>query len=149
MERGYDDATDDGPRQGVGCRLALAYAVAGRGDDARRVLEDLRTRSGGTYSDRLIALWAESIVHAQGDTGEALAIVDAAHAMATATDARLEHAIAALARAKVFGALGAPDAIELAEDARRQFAGLGLTGDGWIEVFDAALADVHARAASE
>ncbi|MDQ1379400.1 MAG: hypothetical protein QOJ71_119, partial [Actinomycetota bacterium] len=65
LEGAYEIATDDGPRLGVGCRLALAYAVAHRCDDTRRVLEELSERSGGTYSDRMMALWAESLVHVQ------------------------------------------------------------------------------------
>ena len=43
--------------------------------------------------------------------------VDAAYEIATATDAPLEHAIAALARAKVLAALGTDDADDAADDA--------------------------------
>jgi class 3 adenylate cyclase/tetratricopeptide (TPR) repeat protein len=145
MEEPYAAATTDGPRQAVGCRLALAYAAAHRCDDAMLVIDDLRTRSGGTYSDRLIAMWAESLVHAQRGDGEARPAVDAAHALATETDARLEHAIAALARAKVLAAIGDDDAAAAAEDAQRQFASLDLTGAGWATAFDTALTNVRVR----
>jgi tetratricopeptide (TPR) repeat protein len=138
----YEAADDDGPRMSLGCRLALAYAVAHRPDDACAVLDDLRARPGGTYSDRITALWAEALVQMQTGEGDARASVDAAHAIATATDARLEHAIAALARAKVLTALREPDASEVDEDARRQLEGMGVTGSGWARVFDDALETV-------
>ena len=100
------------------------------------MLDDLRVRSGGTFSDRMFALWAEGIVQAQTGDGDPRASVDAAHAIATATDARLEHAIAALARARVLDALGDPDAAAVLFDADKQLASLGITGDGWRVVFD-------------
>ncbi len=145
MEGPYSAATDDGPVLAMGCRLALAYAMAHRCDDARDVLEAMNGRSGGTYSDRIIALWAEAIVHVQTGSGDGRGSVDAAHAIATATDARLEHAIAALARACVLEVLGDDEAAETRVDAERQLASLGVSGDGWRNVFDVALAGVHTR----
>jgi tetratricopeptide (TPR) repeat protein len=142
LEPCYDDVTDDGARMSVGSRLAIAYAVAHRPEDACAVLDDLRARTGGTYSDRMFALWAEALVQMQTGEGDARASVDAAHAIATATDARLEHAIAALARAKVLAALDEPDADDVADDADRQLKALGLAGTGWARVFDDALAPV-------
>jgi class 3 adenylate cyclase/tetratricopeptide (TPR) repeat protein len=138
----YEAATDDGAKLAVGCRLALAYAVAHRCDDARRVLEQMNERSGGTYSDRIIALWAESLVHVQTGDGDGRGSVDAAHAIATATDARLEHAIAALARACVLDALDDEEAAESLDDADLQLASLGISGDGWRNLFELALAGV-------
>jgi tetratricopeptide (TPR) repeat protein len=145
LEGPYEAATDDGPRLGLGCRLALAYAVAHRCDDARRVLEEMNERSGGTYSDRMIALWAESLVHVQTGSGDGRGSVDAAHAIATATDARLEHAIAALARACVLEVLGDEDASEARDDAERQLSSLNIAGSGWRRVFELALEGVPAR----
>jgi class 3 adenylate cyclase/tetratricopeptide (TPR) repeat protein len=143
LEPAYAAATDDGPRLAVGCRLALTYAVAHRCDDARRVLEEMNARNGGTYSDRMIALWAESLVHVQTRSGDGRGSVDAAHAIATATDARLEHAIAALARAYVFESLADPAAAETREDAERQLTSLNISGEGWRRVFELALAGVE------
>ena len=144
LEGPYEIATDDGPKLAVGCRLALAYAVAHRCDDARKVLGEMNERSGGTYSDRMIALWAESLVHVQTGSGDGRGSVDAAHAIATATDARLEHAIAALARACVLEALGDEEAPETRDDAERQLLSLGVTGTGWRRVFELALEGVRA-----
>ena len=142
LEGPYEAATDDGAKLAVGCRLALAYAVAHRCDDARRVLDQMSERSGGTYSDRMIALWAESLMHVQTGSGDGRGSADAAHAIATATDARLEHAIAALARACVLDALGDTEATEAKADAELQLAALQITGDGWRNLFEIALAGV-------
>jgi hypothetical protein len=142
LEAPYAMSTDDGPVLAIGCRLALAYAVAHRCDEARVVLEALNERSGGTYSDRMIALWAEALVHVQTGNGDGRGSVDAAHAIATATDARLEHAIAALARASVLEALDDEAAGDARTDAERQLASLSLAATGWRQVFDLALAGV-------
>jgi len=139
LEGPYEVATADGAKLGVGCRLALAYAVAHRCDDARRVIEEINARSGGTYSDRIIALWAEALVHVQTGSGDGRGSVDAAHAIASATDARLEHAIAALARACVLDALDDAGATEARDDADRQLAALQISGDGWRHLFELAL----------
>ncbi len=144
LEAPYLAADEDGPRMAIGCRLALAYAAGQRPDDARAVIDDLETRGGGTYSDRIISMWAQSLVDAQTGLGDARASIDAAHAIAAATDARLEHAIAALARAKVLGAIDDPSAREVADDARAQLESLGITGEGWARVFDAALSGAPA-----
>ncbi len=96
----------------------------------------------------MIALWAESLVHVQTGSGDGRGSVDAAHAIATATDARLEHAIAALARACVVEALGEDDARATREDAERQLASLQITGAGWRRVFEVALEGVQAQRGS-
>jgi hypothetical protein len=143
LEGTYASATDDGPKLGVGCRLALAYAVAHRCEDARTVLAEMNERTGGTYSDRMIALWAEALVHVQTGSGDGRGSVDAAHAIATATDARLEHAIAALARACVLETLGDDEAPDARADAERQLTSLQISGDGWRRVFAVALEGVQ------
>ncbi len=139
----YTVATDDGPKLALGCRLALAYAVAHRCEDARDVLQTLNERTGGTYSDRMIALWAESLVHVQTGSGDGRGSADAAHAIATATDARLEQAIAALARAHILEALADDEAEATRDDAERQLDSLQITGDGWRRVFALAFEGVQ------
>ena len=142
LEPAYTGTDHDGPVMALGSRLALAYAAAGRVDDAQRVVDDLQARSGGTYSDRIIALWAEGLAHARRGDPDARAAMDAAHAIATTTDAPLEHALAALARAKVLTAIDAPDAADAADDARRQLDTFGISAGGWHELFDRALEGV-------
>jgi class 3 adenylate cyclase/tetratricopeptide (TPR) repeat protein len=143
LEGAYEISTDDGPRLAVGCRLALAYAVARRCEDARVVLADMNDRSGGTYSDRMMALWAEALVQVLTGSGDGRGSVDAAQAIAIATDARLEHAIAALVRSYVLAALGADEADEARDDAERQLESIQVTGDGWRTIFDVALDGVQ------
>src|SRR6185295_4352851 len=60
LTRGYADVTEDGPVMSLGCRLALAYAAAQRPDDAQPIIDDMKRREGGTFSDRILALWAEA-----------------------------------------------------------------------------------------
>lgn len=138
----YAGAAEDGAVMSIGCRLALAYVAGHRTDDADRVITDLRGRTGGTFSDRMLALWAESLTRTQQGAHDAQGPIDAAYKIASATDAPLEHAIAALARSKVLEALGADEADEAAESAASQLDEIGLTAGGWARVFDLALADV-------
>ena len=127
----------------LGSRLTLAYVAVHRPADALRVADELRGRTGGTYSDRMLALWGESIARAQLGDGDARAGVDAANAIAATTDAPLEHAVAALARARVFEALGDEDAAEAKDDAERQLRTLGIDASGWMLLFDGALEGVR------
>jgi class 3 adenylate cyclase/tetratricopeptide (TPR) repeat protein len=142
LEGGYAMWQEDGPAMAIGSRLALAYAAAQRLDDAARVLADLDRRAGGSFSDRMFALWAEAFVRTQRNAANAREAIDAAYALAMSTDAPLEHAIAGLARAKVLAALRTDDAADAAEEAALQLDALGLTCDGWVQIFDLALAGV-------
>jgi tetratricopeptide (TPR) repeat protein len=142
LSRAYSTASDDGPAMSLGCRLALAYAAGRRTDDALRVIEELRPRAGGTFSDRILVLWAESLARTQAHLPDARDPIDAAYDIAMATDAPLEHAIAALARAKVLVALDTDDAVLAQDEAARELEALGLTADGWCRVFDLALAEL-------
>jgi class 3 adenylate cyclase/tetratricopeptide (TPR) repeat protein len=144
LEPPFALANEDGPRMSLGGRLALAYATAHRVDDTHRVIDDLEMRPGGTYSDRIFLLWASALVETQTGGENARATIDAAHAIAANTDARLEHAIAALARARVLDALRDPDAAATYDDAQRQLDVLGMTAPGWHRVFDLALAGIPA-----
>ena len=76
------------------------------------------------------------------DRPDARDAIDAAYEIATDTDAPLEHAVAALARAKVLAALGAEGAEDAGSDAALQLDALGLTCQGWLRIFDLALAGV-------
>jgi class 3 adenylate cyclase/tetratricopeptide (TPR) repeat protein len=139
LEPEYAAAQYDGAALSLGNRLALAYAAAQRSEDALRVVAELHERPGGTFHDRLLTLWAEAAALVQTG-GDARATVDAALAIATTTDAPLEHALAQLIRGHVLAAIGAPEAAEVQADARRQLDVLGITGAGWSNVFDRALA---------
>ena len=138
FEPAYRAAEFDGVAMNMGSRLALAYAMQRQPDDALRIIAELQERAGGTYHDRLVALWAEAAARRQ--TGaDPRAAVDAAHAIATTTDAPLEHAIAAHVRAHVLEAIGAPDAPAVRADANRQLDALDITGAGWSTIFRLAL----------
>jgi hypothetical protein len=142
LARGYAQVTEDGPVMAIGSRLALAYAASQRTDDALAVVGDLQARSGGSFSDRMFALWADAFARTQCNAPDAREPADAAYALAVDTDAPLEHTIAALARARVLAALGTDDAEVAGEDATMQLEALGLTADGWLRIYDLALAGV-------
>ncbi len=136
-------ANDDGPAMAIGCRLALAYAAARRTDDAAVVLAELET------PDRRFVLRPDVRpvgrrvrAHAAERARRARVRSTRRYELALATDAPLEHAIAGLARAKVLTALGTDDADDAAEAVALQLDALGLTCDGWLRVFDLALAEV-------
>jgi tetratricopeptide (TPR) repeat protein len=142
LTRGYALVQEDGPVMSIGCRLALAYAAAQRPDDADRVIADLEPRSGGTFSDRILALWSEAFARTQQGAPDAREPIDAAYEIAIGTDAPLEHAICGMARARVLAVIGTDDAAAAAEASQQQLAELGLACDGWARVFDLALANV-------
>lgn len=141
LEPGYAAAQYDGAALSMGSRLALGYAAAGRTGDARRVLGELAQRDGGTYHDRIVALWADACVRFRDGSGDVRAPVDAAHAIAAGTDAPLEHAIAAHVRALVLTALCTDDATAARTEADRLLAGLGVVGEGWTVLVNAALGE--------
>jgi hypothetical protein len=140
LEAEYVNAGYDGAAMSTGSRLALAYVAAGRVDDTMRVLAEIRERKGGTYHDRLVAHWAEACARFRSGAGDARAPVEAAHAIATGTDAPLEHAIGAHVRALVLEAMRTDDAATVRADADRQLAELGINADGWSRLFRVALA---------
>ena len=65
FEPAYVAAEFDGVAMNMGSRLALAFAVQRQPDDALRVVRELQDRAGGTYHDRLVALWAEAAARHQ------------------------------------------------------------------------------------
>jgi len=142
LTRGYADVSEDGPVMALGSRLVLAYAAAQRADDANLVIAEMKSRTGGTFSDRVLALWGEGFVRTQEGAPVARVPIDAAYEIAMTTDAPLEHAIAALARSKVLAALGTDDALDAAAEATRRLDEIGLAAYGWARVFDLALANV-------
>ena len=66
---------------------------------------------------------------------QALARLDEADAILAATDDRLSTAIAGLARARVYEAIGRTDAEAVLGDARAALLEVGAAGDGWDTAF--------------
>ena len=134
---------DDGPRMSIGCRLALAYAAAA--DDRRRrprSSPSSKQRAGGTFSDRMSRAVGRRFVRTQRRRPDAREPVDAAYDIAIGTDAPLEHAIAALrARQGARRARHRRCRATPPTSAPCQLEALGLTADGWLAVFDLALAE--------
>ncbi len=136
----YEQAEADGARAALGGLLALGLAAAGRPDDALALARDVARVRGGTYMDRLLLHWATGFAFAQqGLTTDAVAALDEAHAIAFATDARVDRAIASLARARAYEHLGVAAAHEAQNEANLQLHALGITAEGWDKLFGYAL----------
>ena len=139
FEPAYVAAEFDGVAMNMGSRLALAYAVQRQPDDALRVVRELQDRGGRDVPRPAPRALGRSRGARTRPAPIPRAAVDAAHAIATTTDAPLEHAIAAHVRAHVLEAIGAPDAAEVRADANRQLDALDITGSGWTTIFRLAL----------
>ena len=114
-------STEDGPA--MVDRLPARARVRGRAARRRRRRRDRRDASAARAARSPTACSRcgprASCARSRARPTRA-APIDAAYEIATATDAPLEHAIAALARAKVLAALGADDADAAADEADRQ-----------------------------
>jgi ATP/maltotriose-dependent transcriptional regulator MalT len=137
----YAMQTNVGPRAALGGLLTLAYAAGRRPDDALRLATELDGVQQGTFMDRLLARWGTAIAHAQlGDTASAVAELDAAAAIAFATDSRIVRTLAAVARSRLFEVLGVPAAAEAANEASLALYAVNITASGWVSAFTAAFA---------
>ena len=106
-------------------------------------IADLQGRTGGTFSDRMLALWAESFVRTQQGAPDArgadrrrLRDRDRDRRAARARDRRAGPLEGARARSEPTTPTTRPTTADHSLEA------LGLTADGWSRIFDLALADV-------
>ncbi|HEY1740732.1 MAG TPA: adenylate/guanylate cyclase domain-containing protein [Acidimicrobiia bacterium] len=137
----FEMQTNVGPRAALGGLLALAYAAARRPEDALLMAGALDDMQTGTFMDRLLTRWGSAIAHAQlGDTAQAVAEVDAASAIAYATDSRVVRTVATVARSRLFDVLGVPAAAEAANEASLALYATNITAAGWVSAFTAAFA---------
>jgi class 3 adenylate cyclase/tetratricopeptide (TPR) repeat protein len=145
----YAAAENDGARTALGGLLALIH-VANRDPEAALALgREVSHLRGGTYMDRLLLHWATGYAFAQlGAATDAVAALDEAHAIAFATDARVDRAIASLARATAFEHLGIAAAHEARNEASLQLHSLGIDASGWNHLFRRALEPVTESADS-
>jgi class 3 adenylate cyclase/tetratricopeptide (TPR) repeat protein len=140
----FEACDADGPRAALGALLPLAYAAAGRADDALHVAATVAGVQGGTYSDRMWCAWGEGFAAMQrGDIAGGLAIIDDADAIAAETDSRVDQAVASLARAKALAAVHHPHAAAAREDAAGRLAALDIAAEGWDRVFTMAASHVE------
>jgi hypothetical protein len=138
-------ANDEGPLAALGGLLTIAYAAAGRADDALAVAEGGAKVEGGTYSDRLWRRWGEGFAWLQrGDVERGLAAIDDADAIAAGTDSKVDQAVASLARAIALAAVEHDHAEAARADARERLDALGVSGYGWQRVFSGAARPVAA-----
>jgi ATP/maltotriose-dependent transcriptional regulator MalT len=137
----YQAQTNVGPRAALGGLLTLAYAAARRPEDALQMAEEQSALPNGTFMDRLLARWGKAIAYGQtGDTASAVSELDAASAIAYATDSRVVRTVATVARSRLFEVLGVAAAAEAANEASLALYAVNITASGWVSAFTAAFA---------
>ncbi|MDQ1395477.1 MAG: hypothetical protein QOG64_736, partial [Acidimicrobiaceae bacterium] len=120
--------------------IALAYAAAGRGDDALAVASGLAELQG-TYLDRAMTAAARGFAAAQdGSLDRAEAAFAEGLAAVDTTDDVLAQAVVRLAYGRALEALDAPLATPVLVDARSRLNTIGITASGWDTAFRLAAA---------
>ena len=120
----------------VSAALALALVAASRTDEARALIEE--NDEEGTYLDRIQHGLAHAFAALQAADPGAPAAFDEVVVAADATESRLDQAIARLARAHAWRALGRADADTAWAEAQDRLTAIGVTAAGWSRVFSAA-----------
>jgi tetratricopeptide (TPR) repeat protein len=135
LEAVHATMTEEGPSVAAGAALALAYDACGRAEEALRLCDDLADRSV-TYLDHLQVAMGRAFALVQlGDRPGAEQSLWRALEIADRTDSRLDQAIARLARARAWEAMGRADADEAAHEAAARLESLGLDAPGWNTAF--------------
>ncbi len=116
--------------------LALAYAAAGRADEALALADASAGR--GTYLDQLQHGLAAAFSRLRLGDPDAAAAFDAVVTASDATEARLDQAICRLARACAWQRLGRDDAGAVDDEARSRLEAAGISGAGWARLFSLA-----------
>jgi class 3 adenylate cyclase/tetratricopeptide (TPR) repeat protein len=126
---------------------ALALARAAAGDRAR--VEELHAQVDAarctTYSDRATAGIARLLGRSLDGDPDAIGAWDQLLVMVDETDDRVAQTIVALARARAFAVLGAPDAATAADLADSRLQQLDVPVEGWHAIFDLVLGPVPAE----
>jgi tetratricopeptide (TPR) repeat protein len=135
LEAVHATTSEEGPGAAAGAALALAYDACGRAEEALRLGDDLADRAV-TYLDHLqVALGRAFALVQLGDLPGAEQSLWRALEIADRTDSRLDQAVARLARAQAWKAMGRDDADEAAREAAARLEGLGLEVPGWRTAF--------------
>jgi hypothetical protein len=116
--------------------LSLAYAAAGRGDEAIALAE--AGIGQGTYLDDLHHRLGGAFGRVRAGDPDAPAAFDAAVAACDATSSRLDQAVVRLARAHALAALDHPDAEAAGRDATARLEAMGISAPGWARAFSLA-----------
>jgi tetratricopeptide (TPR) repeat protein len=116
--------------------LALAFAAAGRGDDAVARAGDVLANPRSTYLDRTFAGIALGLTSARsGDADGADAALVVARELVDSTEDRVGQAIVRVAGAVAADALGANDFEARADEAEAALDQLGIEARGWRVAF--------------
>jgi tetratricopeptide (TPR) repeat protein len=154
LTRAEADALAAGPRANALSLLALAFAAAGRRDEAIEAARTTASFTEATYLDLALADVARGLASVQlghvGDVDEAFC---SALSRVDATGDRTQQAMVRLARARGLQAIRGREvaAAEAMAEAHAALDCIGLAGDGWDTIFCAAsggarLVDSRSRA---
>jgi class 3 adenylate cyclase/tetratricopeptide (TPR) repeat protein len=124
-------------RPAIEAALVLTHAALGNVEQARRSAEAVAATGWASYLDRVVALLGLACAETRtGGTGEALAAIEEAAAIADGTDDILTGGIVALARSRVLEAAGAEGGADVAlADADSRLARIGIDAAGWDDLF--------------
>ncbi|MGH8983905.1 MAG: ATP-binding protein [Acidimicrobiia bacterium] len=132
--------TQDGPAVAAGAALALAYDACGRAEQAARLCNEL-VEQAVTYLDHLQLTLARGFALVQlGDTAGAEQCFWRGLEIADRTESRLDQALARLARARAWAAMGRADTGDAEHEATARLEALGIDAVGWDTVFRMATA---------
>jgi tetratricopeptide (TPR) repeat protein len=113
--------------------LSLAYAAAGRHDEARALAD--AGAGQGTYLDQLQHGFGGAFARLRAGDPDTSDAFDAVVAASDATEARLDQAITRLARAHAWQALQHPEADAAMAEAQARLDSLGIDASGWSRAF--------------
>jgi class 3 adenylate cyclase/tetratricopeptide (TPR) repeat protein len=126
----------DGASANARSALALAYAAAGRAEEALREAGEVKALPVGSFLDRMFASLAQGFAAGQqGDaTAADTAFADAAAILAETAD-RYDAALIRLAYGHALDARGDPSGRETLDAARTELAGMQADPVGWETAF--------------
>jgi class 3 adenylate cyclase/tetratricopeptide (TPR) repeat protein len=132
--------TQEGPAVAAGAALALAYDACGRAEESLAICDELGDHAV-TYLDHLQLALARGFAQVQvGDTAGAEQCFWRGLEIADRTESRLDQAIARLARARAWAAMGRTDAGDAEHEATARLEALGIDAAGWDVAFRMATA---------
>ncbi|HZJ26818.1 MAG TPA: adenylate/guanylate cyclase domain-containing protein [Acidimicrobiia bacterium] len=123
------------PSPAAGIALALAYAAAGRTDDAIAQCDELEPLAVSYLDELQVGLARGLTLLQRGDTAEGMARLDATVARADATGSMLDWALTRLARASALESARIPEGSAARAEAEQMLARMHIPATGWSRLF--------------
>lgn len=126
------------PSPAAGIALALAYATAGRTDDAIALCGELEPLAVSYLDELQLGVAFGFALIQRGDTSDGLARLDATVALADASGSILDRALVRLAAASARESTGDREGPAARAEAEAALDGMGIPATGWRHLFTAA-----------